>query len=179
MLMVSKPNDKNVQPLIGSVMHGAGEQPLDIPQLHVSQEVAAELLKAAHLNLGELQTHIDDHQTPSSRQLDSRVALKVETRYQKAAETWNVVGILPGRDPVFYNEFLVLGAHIDHVGNQAGEAIFPGANDNASGSAAVMEIAEAFMSSGKVPRRTVVFVLFSGGTIGKESPGKVSDGEKK
>lgn len=170
-LMVSKPNDKNPQPLIGSVMHGEGKHPLNVPQLQISQEVAGELLQKAGLNLSELQSRIDEDHSPASSLLGVAVELKVETHYQPEAETWNVVGILPGSDPDLSTEFLVIGAHLDHVGIQAGQALFPGANDNASGSAAVMEIAEAFVRSGKAPPRTLVFVLFAGeeqGLIGSK-----------
>ncbi len=170
-LMIAKPNDKNPQPLIGSVMHGEGQHLKDVPQLQISQAVAAELLKNSDLSLSELQSRIDETQSPSSRPLELTVDLKVETRYQPAAETWNVVGILPGSDPDLSTEFLVLGAHLDHVGGQAEKALFPGANDNASGSAAVMEIAEAFVRAGQAPPRTLVFVLFAGeeqGLIGSQ-----------
>jgi aminopeptidase YwaD len=161
-IMVSRPNDKNPQPLIGSVLHGGGLYPYNIPQLHVSLSVAEELLQASGLDLSLLQTQIDDSQTPASTVLESVIALEVKTKYEKDSVTWNVVGILPGSDPVLSQEYLVLGAHLDHVGMQAGKALFPGANDNASGSAAIMEIAEAFTRAGKAPERTVLFVLFSG-----------------
>ncbi len=170
-LMVSRPNDKNPQPLIGSVMHGDGEHVHRIPQLQVSQEVAADLLKKAGLDLSELQARIDDNQVPASVELGTEVGLKVETRYQPNAETWNVVGILPGSSLDIRTEVLILGAHLDHVGVQADQALFPGANDNASGAAAIMEIAEAFVRAGKSPSRTVVFILFSGeeqGLIGSK-----------
>jgi len=170
-LLVSKPDEANPQPLIGSVLHGEGQHPRHIPQLHISLEVAEELLRGDGLDLVKLQGAIDENRAPASVELSAVVDLKVEARYQEAAETWNVVGILPGSDPELRNEYLVLGAHLDHVGMQAGQAHFAGANDNASGSAAVMEIAEAFMRAGTPPRRTVIFVLFSGeeqGLIGSQ-----------
>lgn len=161
-LMVSRPNDKNQQPLIGSVMHGDGEHEINMPQLQISHGVAADLLKNTGLGLHDFQTTIDESGKPVSVELDLSVDLKVATRYQADAETWNVVGILPGSDPDRGTEFLVIGAHLDHVGVQAGQALFPGANDNASGASAVMEIAEAFVRSGHPPQRTIIFVLFSG-----------------
>ncbi len=170
-LLVSKPNDAHPQPLIGSVMHGDGLQLAGIPQLQISHDVAADLLKASGLNLKNLQTEIDENHAPASGQLAAEVALKVETRYQPDAETWNVVGVIPGADPNLRHDALILGAHLDHVGIQAGQALFPGANDNASGSAALLEIAEAFTRSAKPPARTVIFILFSGeeqGLIGSQ-----------
>jgi Zn-dependent M28 family amino/carboxypeptidase len=68
--------------------------------------------------------------------------------------------MIEGTDPKLKQEFVVVGAHLDHVGSQAG-LLFPGANDNASGSAAVLEIAEAFVKAGVQPKRSVIFVLFA------------------
>ena len=77
----------------------------------------------------------------------------------------NVVGFLQGRDPELNQECVVLGAHLDHLG-KIGRMIFPGANDNASGVAVVLEVAEAFVESQIRPRRSVVFIAFTGEEIG-------------
>ncbi|MFV1959779.1 MAG: M20/M25/M40 family metallo-hydrolase, partial [Planctomycetota bacterium] len=80
----------------------------------------------------------------------------------------NVVGFLPGRDPLLAREVLLLGAHYDHVGlgrfgSLGGTGrIHPGADDNASGTAAVLELAEWFAVPAHRPRRSLLFVLFSG-----------------
>ena len=75
----------------------------------------------------------------------------------------NVVGFLPGTDPLLRNEYIVVTAHLDHLG--AGrEEVFNGADDNASGSAAVLEVAEAMaMNPG---RRSVLFVLLTAEEMG-------------
>lgn len=65
---------------------------------------------------------------------------------------------MEGTDPVLKNKPLILGAHLDHLGNHGG--IFRGAWDNASGSAIVLETAKAFGKSGLSPKRTIVFILF-------------------
>jgi Zn-dependent M28 family amino/carboxypeptidase len=64
-------------------------------------------------------------------------------------------------DETLRDEFVVIGGHLDHVGRQSEKVYFPGAQDNASGAAAVMHIAEAFVRGGVKPRRSVVFVLFA------------------
>jgi len=70
----------------------------------------------------------------------------------------NVVGFLPGTDPVLRDEYIVVTAHLDHLGMRR-EEIFNGADDNASGSAALMVVAEAMaLNPGK---RSVLFVLFT------------------
>lgn len=76
--------------------------------------------------------------------------------------TWNVIGILRGSDPRAATEAIMLSAHLDHLGvNEAltGDKIFNGADDDASGSVAVLELARA-LAAGKRPRRTVYFVCF-------------------
>lgn len=170
-LMVSRPNDKNPQPLIGSVMHGGGDRQVDIPQLQITAEVAADLLAGSDLDLKALQTGIDTGRAPLSRALEVTVQVRAETEYDPARDTVNVVALLPGSDPELKDECLVIGAHLDHVGTQGGQAFFPGANDNASGSAAVMELAAAFAAAADRPARTVAFVLFAGeeqGLIGSK-----------
>jgi Zn-dependent M28 family amino/carboxypeptidase len=80
--------------------------------------------------------------------------------------TENVIGIVEGTDKK--DEAVVVVAHYDHVGKQEGK-LYPGADDNASGTAAVMEVAEAFAQSalaGQRPRRTVIFLAVSAEEIG-------------
>jgi Zn-dependent M28 family amino/carboxypeptidase len=77
----------------------------------------------------------------------------------------NVVGLLRGSDPELADEWVVFTGHFDHVSGPAdetGDAIYNGADDNASGTAAVMEIAEAFTTLPTPPRRSMAFVLVSG-----------------
>lgn len=159
-LFVSRPNDEKPQPLIGSVMHGDGEQILDFPQLQISIDVAKDLLSGTGLLISECQRKIDECQMPSSFITDNEVEIKVQTQYEKFSRTMNVVGLLEGSDPQLKKEYLIIGAHLDHVGSQAG-LLFPGANDNASGSAAVILLAKAFKLSSTKPKRSVLFVLFA------------------
>ncbi len=77
---------------------------------------------------------------------------------RKKLESNNVIGLLPGTDPELKNEYIVVGGHYDHIGvNREGE-ICNGADDNASGSSAVLEVAEAFLLH--PPRRSVLFMAF-------------------
>jgi hypothetical protein len=89
--------------------------------------------------------------------------------------TQNVVALLRGRDPALRGQYVVIGAHFDHLGTSTNGALDPdardavrlGADDNASGSAAVLELARIFAKS--PPRRSLLFVNFSGeeqGTLG-------------
>lgn len=160
-LFVSSPDDKNPQTVIGSVLAGSGEQNENFPQLHVSLNVADDLFSNSNHSLKELKNEIDSLNMPKSLELKSEVKIKVETKYNPEKETVNVVGILEGSDDKLKDQYLVLGAHLDHVGRQSDSVYFPGANDNASGSAAVLEIAKAFHLEKIKPKRSIVFVLFS------------------
>ena len=160
-LFVSLPNDKNPQQLIGSVLHGEGEQPTDFPQLQISHDMANRLLSKTGLTISDYQTKIDERKKPLSTVLTTKAFVEVNAEYKKNAKAMNVVGMIEGSDPKLKNEFVVIGGHLDHVGSQAG-LLFPGANDNASGASGVLEIARAFAKSGVKPKRSVVFVLFAG-----------------
>jgi hypothetical protein len=73
----------------------------------------------------------------------------------------NVLAFLRGNDPEKTQEILVIGAHRDHFGRQAG-LLFPGADDNASGTAVMLEVARALASASAKSKRTILFVSFSG-----------------
>jgi hypothetical protein len=77
----------------------------------------------------------------------------------------NVLARLPGSDPTVSAEHVVIGAHFDHVGIRVSieaDSIYNGADDNGSGTAGVMELAEAYAELAVTPRRSVLFVFFSG-----------------
>ena len=80
---------------------------------------------------------------------------------KKQTVAYNVIGQIEGNDPLFKNEPIIIGAHYDHIGNSKavdGDSIANGANDNASGSVAVMQLAYALKDS--KPKRPILFVLF-------------------
>lgn len=82
----------------------------------------------------------------------------------KDIEAFNVVGIVEGTDPNLKDQIIIVGAHYDHIGTQTrivgNDSIGNGANDNASGTSAVMAIAKYFAKK-KVNKRSLMFVLFS------------------
>jgi Zn-dependent M28 family amino/carboxypeptidase len=79
--------------------------------------------------------------------------------------TQNVVGLIEGADPVLKSEYVAIGAHYDHVGvrpNAEGDKIFNGADDDGSGTVAVLAIAEALAKSHERPKRSIIFVWHAG-----------------
>ncbi len=97
---------------------------------------------------------------------DLRVNLAVNERDESLpVPTQNVVAVLPGSDPELASEIVVIGAHYDHVGSFAGSAgdrVYNGADDNASGTSGLLALAEAFARQETAPARTLVFAAFSG-----------------
>lgn len=84
---------------------------------------------------------------------------------RSTAESPNLVAKLTGSDPVLKNEFVLLSAHLDHLGTGApvnGRTVFAGAMDDASGVASVLEIAKSFSRNRERPKRSILFVIFTG-----------------
>jgi hypothetical protein len=138
-----------------------------------TRAVADAFLAPAGLGLAALQQEIDRALAPRSRPLPG-VSARLRVRLvREQSSTANVVGVLPGTDPALRDEAVVLGAHYDHLGRGSpfslasdnAEEIHPGADDNGSGTAMVMGLADAFVRAGGA-RRTLVFAAFSGEEIG-------------
>jgi Zn-dependent M28 family amino/carboxypeptidase len=91
--------------------------------------------------------------------LPARVRARVRVERGKA-QCHNVVGVLPGTDPDLRREYVVLSAHLDHLGaSHAG--VYHGAMDNAAGVASLIEVARRMRESGAAPRRSVLFVALT------------------
>jgi Zn-dependent M28 family amino/carboxypeptidase len=94
----------------------------------------------------------------------------------QGVEGFNIVGMLEGNDPKLKDEFIILGAHYDHIGIQdpvKGDSIANGANDNAAGTVAVVELAKKFAEiDGN--KRSIMFVLFSAEEMGLQGAKKIA-----
>jgi len=148
-----------------------GSKPLmlDIPGMpriiFVSREVADELLKGTGHTLDELQKNIDsDLKSHSFIIPDKKIRIKETSRTDEVI-LQNVAALIEGSDPVLKKEIVVFSGHADHIG-ESGNKINPGADDDASGCAAILEIAQAFQSLGKKPLRSLLFLWVTGEEIG-------------
>ncbi len=95
---------------------------------------------------------------------EKKLTLTIRTKSEPAL-TQNVVAVFEGSDPVLKNEYVALGAHYDHVGIGApvnGDAIFNGADDDGSGTTALLAMAEALAKASSRPKRSVLFVWHTG-----------------
>ncbi|HVN33412.1 MAG TPA: M28 family peptidase [Thermoanaerobaculaceae bacterium] len=132
---------------------------VDLPMADVSEEIGNAILAPSKLTLEELHAVLEKGGVASFL-TGRKVHLAVKARPWYEGEGANVVAVLRGSDPGLAGEFVVVGAHLDHCGDWP--ALLPGADDNASGSATVLEIARAAARLRPRPARSLVFVLFAG-----------------
>lgn len=146
----------------------------DISAVHIKRNFVDELFKSQKLDFSEYQRAISETKTPSSFQFKN-VIVKLATEVKETEKTsWNVAGYLEGNDAQLKNEYVVVGAHFDHLGyGETGslyrgedKQIHNGADDNASGTTGVLELAEKFASIKNQIKRSVIFVTFSGEELG-------------
>jgi hypothetical protein len=145
-----------------------------IAVVQISRKLAEALVARAGKDLKALQHEIDSLKAPRSFELGGvKIRGKVGIQpIQKISR--NVAGVLPGSDPLLKDEYVVIGAHYDHLGyGQTGSLyrgeeprIHNGADDNASGTAAMLEMAEKFASLRGSLKRSYIFVAFSGEELG-------------
>ena len=158
---------KAVQTETGNVAFGApAAGSITIPTITISPRLIAALFRGEKMNGATLYTRAMASEFPEAFELTASKRLEIDiTVKSEDLHTQNVVGILEGSDPVLKNEYVAVGAHYDHVGmnpNLLGpDKIFNGADDDGSGTVAVMAIAEA-MSKGPRPKRSILFIWHAG-----------------
>src|ERR1043165_1262547 len=143
---------KYMESLASDDMRGRGSATAD--------ELAAAKYIASQLNTLKIE--------PAGDNGDYLQTVKLTRRAGGELTTTNVLGIIRGTDPKSAKETILLSAHLDHLGvraNMPGDNIFNGADDDASGVTAVLELAQA-LAAGPKPKRTEVFALFGSEEIG-------------
>jgi hypothetical protein len=147
-----------------SAFYGLSHPSEALPGAWISTTLAEQILAAPDhaqpSRLHELQEKLNRSPATQSVNTGRYGSLDWQTRSEEGV-LMNVLAFLPGNDPQKTQEILVIGAHRDHFGQQAG-LLFPGADDNASGTAVMVEVACAMAKAGARSRRTVLFVSFSG-----------------
>lgn len=144
------------------------------PQLaSLSLAAGEKLFAGANTPLSEVHKVLAAGGAPKGFALANQLSVQTATETRDSASA-NVVGLIEGSDPKLKDEVVILSAHLDHEGISApvnGDSINNGALDNASGVATQLEVARAFMASGKPPRRSVMFVFVTAeekGLLGAE-----------
>lgn len=127
----------------------------------ISDKASDTLFAEKGLTSARLRETLSKSKKPDSFPLDSRVHYRVSSRHFPNGVGYNIVGMIPGSDPKLRSECIIVGGHFDHCGRHMG-LLFAGADDNASGSSVVMEIAETAAMLKERPARSIIFVLFGG-----------------
>jgi hypothetical protein len=149
-------------PILPFSAGGIGSPPQDFPVIFCRRAPLDRVFQdALKTDLAALEHEIDDGPTPHSRPLTGWRAIGEVEVERDGANVKNVVGVLEGEGPLA-DETLVIGAHYDHLGKgRGGEAIYNGADDNASGVAVMLEVARTLAQRPRKLRRRVVFIAFS------------------
>jgi hypothetical protein len=123
----------------------------------MSNSLVDNILKIQGKSLVQIQKGINDSGKPNSFEMDQvRINFNL-LKIIKSVEGKNVIGILEGSDPLLKNECVIFTAHYDHIGVNSKGEIYNGADDNGSGTVALLEIAEAFTKLKRPPKRSIVF----------------------
>jgi hypothetical protein len=134
---------------------GRGAQPGNVPAVFVNRKISEALLAAFGVQVSG-----NDIKQPKTL-LKPSGRLQLDAKEDPKSHALNVVGYVEGKDPALKDEAVVISAHMDHMGTRIDGDVFNGADDNASGSAGLLELAEAF-GKGDKPARSVLFLAVSG-----------------
>ena len=138
------------------------DSPLHIPSMIISADVSNALFSTSGSTAAALQSAIDGDLKSHSQALpDTSISLHLKNSSRREATTWNAVGLIEGSDPKLAPETIIISAHHDHDG-QAGDKIWHGADDNASGTVGVVTLARAFGANPTKPKRSILFAVFAG-----------------
>jgi aminopeptidase YwaD len=174
LIVVTGPEDSDTDDLMKLSFDNATGN-AGLPAVNITRKTADLLLASAGKNIKELQKGINQSKSPRSLELP-KVFMRLKTDLKEIRETTkNVVGYLEGNDPVLKNQMIIFGAHYDHLG-MGGEgsgslkpdtvAIHHGADDNASGTSGVLELAQAFSGMKSTLKRSMLFISFTGEELG-------------
>lgn len=126
--------------------------------VHVGDSVVRDIFSGTGKDHSEIIEKIGKSFKPQSFNTGKKVTIKMSTRHFPDGKGSNVIGLLKGSDPVLSGEYIIIGAHLDHLGKCY--EIIPGANDNASAVAVMMGVAKA-LAVNQIPlKRSVMFIAF-------------------
>ena len=136
----------------------------NIVYAHIGEEIASEIFNASDLNYQNVRDNIVKTLKPNSLKLKGKAIISANTQRFENTKSCNVIGLIEGTDPILKNEVIIIGAHLDAVGNLG--KLLPGALDNASGVVDIMAAARALAQSSVKPKRSIMFIMFGGEECG-------------
>jgi aminopeptidase YwaD len=147
-----------------------GDFSVEIPVLRIKKEVADIILSKSKTTIAALEKKLNETRKPSGFSTKVKIIGKSEI-IREYSNTRNVVMILPGEDEQLKNEYIIIGSHFDHLGiggpGSSSRAVdtsgvHPGADDNASGVAMMLELAEKFAMTKGSHKRSIICTAFTG-----------------
>jgi len=174
MILVDLNHDNQDQPELLSTGNSLWRGGNSLVAAQVRRGVLEKWLNSRGVSLNGLKEKIDGTGKPGSMTIPGAPVNLQVTLKENHERAENVVGLLPGADPDLRDQRVVIGAHYDHLGfghfgaldRQAEGKVHPGADDNASGTAVLMEVARRIAKLPVKPGRTIVFAAFSGEELG-------------
>lgn len=130
----------------------------DLLLTYVGKSIVQDIFTGTGKKHRNIKEKIITKRVPHSFKTGKKLTIKNFTEHFPEGIARNVIGYIEGSDPLLKNEAVFIGAHLDHLGYN--HKMMPGANDNASGVAVIMGVAEAITNSPLKPRRTVIFTFF-------------------
>jgi hypothetical protein len=148
----------------------SGDYSVEIPVLRIKRKVADKILEGKNTTIADLEKRINSTKKTSGFETGAKVSGGSEI-IEKKSTTRNVIMILPGQDELLKDEYIIIGAHYDHLGmggpgssSRARDtvAVHHGADDNASGVGEMIELAEKFALTNGSHKRSIILAAFSG-----------------
>jgi len=157
-------DDNNLMPL----QYRQSSSTAGLPVIQITHSVANEILINHDQSITALRSKLDEQLIPLSFLVDCKVSANVKLKFAKETAS-NMIGLIEGNDPVLKDEYIVVGAHFDHLGlggRRSGSLdpdtliIHNGADDNASGIAGILELSHRLMSNRHLLKRSVLVICF-------------------
>lgn len=139
-----------------------------LPIIQITHAVANNIINDNDRTVADLRSQIDQGLASFSFELDRKVSASVNLKFEKETAT-NVIGFIKGSDPILNKEYIIIGAHYDHLGygghmsgslNPDSMQIHNGADDNASGTAGILELSHKLMMNKKLLGRSIITICF-------------------
>jgi len=147
---------------------------IGIPLFHIRRSLADRILAGSGTTITGLLQQLDSTLKPASMAIACTIDARAEV-VREMGRTHNVVALVPGNDPLLKDEYVIIGAHYDHLGMGgpgSGSrrpdtlAVHNGADDNASGVAGLLELAEQWAAAAEKPKRSLLFIAFTAEEMG-------------
>ncbi|MFC2118524.1 M20/M25/M40 family metallo-hydrolase [Bacteroidota bacterium] len=145
-----------------------------LPVIKMSRSYVNKLLETKGYTIEELEKYLNENRNPKSFNLGNKISISTDIQLSKV-KTRNIIAMLPGNNEKLKEEYIVIGGHYDHIGlggpgsgsrTDDEELVHNGADDNASGIAAIVEIAEYLTATRENISRSIIFVAFGAEEMG-------------